>query len=237
MLGQLRGGTKADLLACLTLQKTVAAPSTDTDLGDTEAALSEDLSDVPAEAFDDTNAAENEPENTESLIDAAAVLIPISVPEVDAKVLDGAAVVQMLSPKLTKTFEEYVDNIFLPYILRTLESASRVDIVFDVYSSDSLKASTRESRGCGVSRRVLPSALLPSNWQSFLRVDDTKTELFQYIAQRTIEKVDVQGKILVITCADKVLCIPHSKDTSNLEVCSHEEADARILLHPADCSR
>ena len=132
----------------------------------TVAVLPEDLSDVPAEAFDDTNAAENEPENTESLIDAAAVLIPVSVPEVDAKVLDGAAVVQMLSPKLTKTFEEYVDNIFLPYILRTLESASRVDIVFDVYSSDSLKASTRESRGCGVRRRVLPSALLPRNWQS-----------------------------------------------------------------------
>ena len=43
--------------------------------------------------------------------------------------------------------------------------------------------------------------------------------------------------MLVITCANKVLCIPHSKDTSNLEVCSHEEADTRILLDLADCAR
>ena len=44
---------------------------------------------------------------------------------------------------------------------------------------------------------VLPSVLLPGNWHSFLRVDDNKTELFQYIAQRAIENVDVQGKKLV----------------------------------------
>ena len=95
MLGQLRGGTKADLLACLTLQKTVVAPSANTGLVGTEAVLPEDLSDVQAEAFDDTNAVGDEPEDIETLIDAAAVLIPASVPEVDAKVLDGAAVIHL----------------------------------------------------------------------------------------------------------------------------------------------
>ena len=63
-------------------------------------------------------------------------------------------------------FEKYIDNTFLPYILRNLESVCRGDIIFDLYSSNRLKASTRESRGCGVWRRVLPSALLPRNWQS-----------------------------------------------------------------------
>jgi hypothetical protein len=33
-------------------------------------------------------------------------------PEVDAKVLDGAAVIQMLSPKLTKAFKKDVDLAF-----------------------------------------------------------------------------------------------------------------------------
>ena len=93
MLGQLRGGTKADLLARLTLQKTVMAPSANTGLVGTEAVLPEDLSDVQAEAFDDTNAVGDEPEDIGSLIDAAAVLIPVSVQEVDAKGFDGAAAI------------------------------------------------------------------------------------------------------------------------------------------------
>ena len=59
----------------------------------TEAVLPEDLSDVPAEAFDDTKAVGDEPEDIETLIDAAAVLIPASVPEVDAKGFDGAAAI------------------------------------------------------------------------------------------------------------------------------------------------
>nr|KAG5694814.1 hypothetical protein BaRGS_019191 [Batillaria attramentaria] len=46
--------------------------------------------------------------------------------DVDAKVLDGAAIVQMLSPKLAKNFQQYVDLIFLPYIQRQFETASRV---------------------------------------------------------------------------------------------------------------
>nr|KAG5706358.1 hypothetical protein BaRGS_033119 [Batillaria attramentaria] len=47
--------------------------------------------------------------------------------DVDAKVLDGAAIVQMLSPKLAKTFQQYVDLIFLPYIQRQFETASQVE--------------------------------------------------------------------------------------------------------------
>ena len=61
----------------------------------TEAVLPEDLSDVPAEAFDDTNAVGDEPGDIETLIDAAAVLIPASIPEVDSKGLHGAAVIHL----------------------------------------------------------------------------------------------------------------------------------------------
>jgi hypothetical protein len=80
------------------------------------------------------------------LDDAALVPVSMCTPDVDAKVLDGAAIVQMLSPKLAKTFQEYVDLIFLPYmyIQRQFETATRVDTVWDVYKNDSLKASARE---------------------------------------------------------------------------------------------
>ena len=99
---------------------------------------------------------------------ANVVLVPVenSAREVDAKLFDGTALVQMLGPKLMATFQEYLEVIFLPYIKRQFDSVKRIDIMFDVYKSDSLKSSTRERRGCGVRRRVLTSAQIPGNWQS-----------------------------------------------------------------------
>jgi len=104
-----------------------------------EAVLPEDLSDVPAEVFDDISAVEDKPENIVSLIDTAAVLIPLSVSDVDA-VLDDAAVVQ-----LPPNVQIHLKSFVTPCFLRNFQSASKVDTVFDVYSYYSLKASTRES--------------------------------------------------------------------------------------------
>ena len=74
----------------------------------------------------------------------------LQAPNVDAIFLDGAAVVHMLHPETTKTFQDYADMVFRSYILSQLQNANRVDIVWDVYMEDSLKAATREKRGKGV---------------------------------------------------------------------------------------
>lgn len=42
---------------------------------------------------------------------------PTATPCVDAKVLDGAAVVQMLKPGASKTFQDYADKVFTPYVV------------------------------------------------------------------------------------------------------------------------
>ena len=68
---------------------------------------------------------------------------------VDATVLDGPVIVQMLQPKVVSSFEEYFEVIFAPYILRQLEHVQRLDIVWDVYKDDSLKKAARERRGSG----------------------------------------------------------------------------------------
>ena len=78
----------------------------------------------------------------------------LQAPKVDAIILDGAAVVHMLHPGTARTFQDYADTVFGSYILSQLQSANRVDIVWDVYMEDSLKATTREKRGKGVRRRV-----------------------------------------------------------------------------------
>lgn len=65
-------------------------------------------------------------------------------PPVDFATLDGAVVVQMASAAAARTFQEYADNVFTPYIMKQLQPVKRVDIIWDVYQQDILKAATRE---------------------------------------------------------------------------------------------
>ena len=46
-------------------------------------------------------------------------------PPVDAIILDGAVAVQMMEPGAARTFGEYIDMVFQPFILKQLESTSR----------------------------------------------------------------------------------------------------------------
>lgn len=79
---------------------------------------------------------------------------------VDAAILDGTAVVQMLNPGISKTFQEYADAVFVPYISAQLEKTDRVNIVLDIYLPDNSK------RGKGIRKRVASSTLLPKNWRT-----------------------------------------------------------------------
>jgi len=83
--------------------------------------------------------------------------------DVDCKVLNGPAVVHFLVPGTCDTFEDYAQEVFLPYVVKELDTVSRIDIVWDVYKSDSLKNATREERGCGTRRRVSSSTRIPGN--------------------------------------------------------------------------
>ena len=64
-------------------------------------------------------------------------------PIIDAKVPDGAAVVQMLNIGTTRTFQEFAYLVFTPFELPQLETADRMDIVWDVYVPNSLKTFIR----------------------------------------------------------------------------------------------
>ena len=68
--------------------------------------------------------------NKADLLKCLEPLAPHSetLPEVDVKVLDGAALVHKLEPKhattVPKTFKDYADNAFLPYIFNQLQVVS-----------------------------------------------------------------------------------------------------------------
>lgn len=59
-------------------------------------------------------------------------------PSVEALLLDGAAIVNMLKPGASKTFEEYSETVFLPCVINQLRNVEKVDAVWDRYLPSSL---------------------------------------------------------------------------------------------------
>ena len=90
-------------------------------------------------------------------------------------------------------------------------------------------------RGKGVRRRVMPDTKVPGNWDSFLRVDANKTELFHYLAMQAVE-VHHDDKLIVCTRGSDVVSSSETYDTSRLAPCTHEEADVKLMVHAADLS-
>jgi len=137
-------------------------------------------------------------------------------------ILDGAAIVNMLQPGAAKTFQDYATDVFVPYITSQLQHVTRLDIIWDVYTPESLKADTRSKRGKGVRRRVEPSSAIPGNWHDFLHIDDNKTELFSFLATKAAG-IDTNKQVITTHHTD-VLCI-NRQDILGLAPCTHEEAD------------
>ncbi len=156
--------------------------------------------------------------------------------EVTCFLLDGAVVVHMLRPVGVRTFEQYANDIFKPYIMSKLQNAARLDIVFDRYTANSLKSSAREKRGKWKRRRVTATAPMPKNWQDFLRVDANKADLFHYLSSCCVDWVNDGCKELLVTVDSNVLVFP-ARTIDSIAPCSHEEADTRLFIHVADAVR
>ena len=137
-------------------------------------------------------------------LEALQTNITNEAPVVESVVVDGAVAVQMLKPGTARTFQEYIDTVFKPYVLKQLEHVKRVDIVWNVYREDSLKTGTREKRGKGTCRRVLPTTAIPGDWSSFLHMDQNKVELFHLLSQETAS-LEVEHREIYTTIDKNVL--------------------------------
>ena len=138
-------------------------------------------------------------------------------PTVDAKVIDSATTVQMLTPKVAKTFQDNADNVFIPYILNQLETISRTDIVWDLF----LPVSRMREEG-----HWSMAESSPQNRQS----QDIGRELFQMLATN-LETLRTEGKQIVSTCSSSFLSSPKMADDNCLHPWKHDEADTRIMFH------
>ena len=156
-------------------------------------------------------------------------------PNTDTKIIDGAALVHLLDPKkswqpiVVKTYQHYADKVFLPYLQRELQSCQRLDVVWDIYTDNSLKAYTRQCRGSGDALKVEGTTSLPGNWGNFLRVNSNKTGLFTFLANEIAAAENLKHKLVITTRGEEVLS-NRETDVDGLQPCSHEESDTRMML-------
>ena len=74
-------------------------------------------------------------------------------PRVQVSIIDGAAIVNMLRPGAAKKFSDYAKQVFTPYIMSQLQ---HVDVVWDEYFPESLKAETRGREFVDVLSHIMP---------------------------------------------------------------------------------
>ena len=157
-------------------------------------------------------------------------------PSVEVLLLDGVAIVNILKPGVSKTFQEYSETVVLPYVMNQLRNVERVDVVWDRYLPDSLKDSAQVKRGKGIRRCVRPDSRIRGDWTAFLRVDEDKQELFLYLAGQ-LTTIGTDHGEAVSTKNETVVFNNDRTDAADLSPCTHEEADTRLLLHAADAAR
>ena len=66
--------------------------------------------------------------------------LSLESPDVEAKIVDGAAFVNINEPKTATTFEKYCFKEIPQQVRRMAHGVSRLDFVFDTYIADSLKS-------------------------------------------------------------------------------------------------
>jgi hypothetical protein len=155
----------------------------------------------------------------------------------DALIVDGAAIVHIMSPHSnTRTFADYINDVFIPYVAAELKRTARVDLVFDQYFATSLKQSTRDRRAANKSPRkvvVVETAKIPRNWAEFLSQSDNKQQLFNLLADAVAAADWPANKMVRATRQGAVMCV----NGGQMQESDHEEADTRIFLHALDAIR
>ena len=119
-----------------------------------------------------------------NLLSCLEIDCPSDFDEADSKLLDGAHMVHCLRQDAgIKSFRDYADKKVIPYIERQVANTKRVDVNWDRYLSDSLKATTRHMRGAGIRQRMRHggNGKFPRNWNSYLQNASNKVELFHYL--------------------------------------------------------
>ena len=130
---------------------------------------------------------------------------------VEAAVLEGSVLVNMVKAKKNQSFQTYASDEFKSHVTKYEREyhSDRIDIVFDTYQQLTLKMTTRAKRGKGVRRRVQDDSIALTNWHSFFRLHENKIELFRYLSQYLVknhgQKITPSWFAVLILCQFQVI--------------------------------
>jgi hypothetical protein len=180
----------------------------------------------------------------ESEVEPTTEVPPPSEHDTSTVLIDGHALIQRLGkPCNCKTFDDYA-AVFLKVVVGYVkETVKRIDVVFDTYIKQSIKASTRNKRS-GKKKKPIRRIIdrgdvpLPQVWAQFITLNDNKADLAQFLSQYMMQNAKMlpNGCELVIGGGFS----DHQKAQSSLRgdipqlQANHEEADTRLILHACE---
>ena len=173
-----------------------------------------------------------------------------SVPEGNALIIDGMAIIQAMT-KLPATFGELADQILERIVkLGIHRKSSRIDFVIDTYPESSIKdleRSSRASDGVTIITIYGTEQKLPAQWPKFLKYGPNKTCLLQFLFKCWCSSTSATLNRIVLYVCHNDQCyrlLPTSVGDAPVTVeevpeltCDHEEADTRMLYHALNASQ
>ena len=151
--------------------------------------------------------------------------------------IDGQALVMALGkPSNISTFGEYAKT-YAEVVYKMGTTFQRIDVTFDRYKPESIKAGTRTKRKKGKRpvRRQIESATvpLPSDWSNFMALEENKADLALLLSNYLIEHSPGDKTMVVAGGFSEATVVKSSDPTLDLSMLEsdHEEADTRLILH------
>lgn len=141
-------------------------------------------------------------------------------------VFDMAAIVHMVRPTSTHTFNDYASQHLVSFL------ESRGWMLSGTLTQPTTSKLKHNRSGIGPRTRIGEGqTIIPRHdWISgFLKNVDNKKELFPFLSAQLVKK-DFGGKLVLSTSGENVLS-NKDHDLTGLQPCNHAEADSRIILH------
>ena len=165
-----------------------------------------------------------------------------------AVIIDAMALIQMVKSAEAATFGQMAGKYFdiITQIL-SQDNCTRVDLVFDQYSTMSIKAAERQERGESLSMEIKihnQNTPVPNQWKKFISNPKNKRNLATFLCESLRNMLNTQlhpRQNVVIAGGFKdgretVSCIRGNSPSVSSLFSDQEEADTRLLLHAKHAS-
>ena len=160
----------------------------------------------------------------------------IKVVEPSCLLIDGQALVMALGkPTDIATFGQYGDT-FTKTVFRMGANYWRIDVVFDRYQQQPIKAGPRTKRNQlhWPVRRMIKNDPLSSDWSSFMALEENKADLALLLSSHLIEH-SRQVESMVVTARGFVEATTVKSSDPELDIsflrADHKHADTRLIIY------